>query len=1055
MFISDTSLKNRTSVLFMTFLLVIIGFIAYVNLPRESFPQIKIPVIVVMTPYPGVSPEDVESLVTTPIEKKLKELADVKVIKSSSMEGFSSISVEFNPEVDMDVALQKTRDKVDLAKADLPTDAEDSQINEINLDNVPVMIINLYAPYDQVKLKKLAEDLQDKIETVKGVLEVRLVGGLEREVKVEIDPQKLDYYKISVTDVITAIQTENRTIPGGTMEIGNLKYLVRIPGEYDDPINMKNIMLKDTGSKIYLRDVAKITFGHKDQESISRVDGHTSISLSVVKRSGENIIEVAEAARKILAEAEPNFPRGTKTLILGDMSKNIKRMVNELENNIIAGLILVILILYFFMGFRNGVLVGIAIPLSMFLTFIVLSLRGDSLNMMVLFSLILALGMLVDNAIVVIENIYRHREEGYSLFEAARLGTSEVAVPIITSTLTTLMAFSPLIFWGGIVGQFMSLLPITLIITLTSSLFVGLVINPVTASRFIKLSKKELVGASLLNWLIDKYEVTLKWAISNPIKTVGFAFASFFLILMIYFTIASTGVVFFPQTEPKQILIDVDAKQGTRLEETDRIVRQIEEKVPGYSDVKAYVANVGSGSSRDFGLGSANPAHLGRITIELKDRELRKQNSFDTMKEIRKSLSDIVGARLIVSGPQNGPPTGSEIQIEISGENFSKLGTYARTIRDRIQDIEGLVDLKDDYSQGSPEIRITVDREKARLFGLSTSIIASAIRTAVNGTEASKYRVGEDEYDITVRFPKGKRAYVEQLRNIPMFHKGKRISLSNVAKISFTGGLGTVRHIDLDKVVTITGAAAEGYNANQILMKVKDNLSSLDTPTGVKIKYTGQDEEQRAAMAFLVRAFAIAFLLIFFVLVSQFDSLALPLIIMTSVFLSMMGVFSGLIITRLPFGIIMTGIGIISLAGVVVNNAIVLIDYINKLRERGMELEEAIIQAGKTRLRPVLLTAATTVFGLVPLTLGINIDFVGFFSGDFHNLFEFGAESSQFWNNMGWAVIFGLSFATGLTLVVVPALYNLTAKAAAFVDAKLKIGDFSDRNESDKKMINP
>lgn len=1053
MFISDTSLKNRTSVLFMTFLLVIIGFIAYVNLPRESFPQIKIPVIVVMTPYPGVSPEDVESLVTTPIEKKLKELADVKVIKSSSMEGFSSISVEFNPEVDMDVALQKTRDKVDLAKTDLPSDAEDSQINEINLDNVPVMIINLYAPYDQVKLKKLAEDLQDKIEAIKGVLEVRLVGGLEREIKVEIDPQKLDYYKISVTDVIKAIQTENRTIPGGTMEIGNLKYLVRIPGEYDDPINMKNIMLKDTGSKIYLRDVAKITFGHKDQESISRVDGHTSISLSVVKRSGENIIEVAEAARKILAEAEPDFPRGTKTLILGDMSKNIKRMVNELENNIIAGLILVILILYFFMGFRNGVLVGIAIPLSMFLTFIVLSLRGDSLNMMVLFSLILALGMLVDNAIVVIENIYRHREEGYSLYEAARLGTSEVAVPIITSTLTTLMAFSPLIFWEGIVGQFMSLLPITLIITLSSSLFVGLVINPVTASRFIKISKNELVGARMLNWLIDKYEVTLKWALSNPIKTVLFAFGSFFLILIIYATIANTGVVFFPQTEPKQILIDVDAKQGTRLEETDRIIHQIEEKVPGYSDVKAYVANVGSGSSRDFGTGSANPAHLGRVTIELKDRELRKQNSFETMREIRKSLSDIVGARLVVSGPQNGPPTGAEIQIEISGDNFSKLGVLARSVRDRIQDIEGLVDLKDDYSQGSPEIRITVDREKARLFGLSTSTIASAIRTSINGTEASKYRVGEDEYDITVRFPREKRSFVEQLRDIPLFHKGSRISLSNVAKISFTGGLGTVRHIDLDKVVTITGSAAEGYNANQILMKVKDNLSSLNTPTGVNIKYTGQDEEQRAAMAFLVRAFGIAFLLIFFVLVSQFDSLALPIIIMTSVFLSMMGVFSGLIITRLPFGIIMTGIGIISLAGVVVNNAIVLIDYINKLRERGLELQEAIIQAGKTRLRPVLLTAATTVIGLVPLTLGINIDFVGFFSGDFHNLFEFGAESSQFWNNMGWAVIFGLSFATGLTLVVVPALYNLTAKAAAFVDAKLKIGDFSDRNESDKKML--
>jgi multidrug efflux pump len=1053
MIISNTALKNRTSVFFLTLLIVIVGLSAYLALPRESFPQIKIPTILVMTPYPGVSPEDVESLVTTPIEKKLKELSDVKVIKSSSSEGFSSISVEFNPEVDMDVALQRTRDKVDLAKPDLPNDVEESQIDEINLDNVPVLIINLYASYDLVKLKDVAEDLQDKLETISGVLEVRLVGGYEQEVKIEVDPQKLRYYNIALEDVITAIQTENRTIPGGTMEIGRLKYLVRIPGEYDEPVNMRDIMLKDTGSKIYLRDVASVSFGIKEVETISRVNGRPSISLSVVKRAGENIVQLADAAKEILAQEKLKFPRGTEVLLINDQSKDIKQMVNELENNIISGLILVVLVLYFFLGTRNGLLVGIAIPLSMFLSFIILSLMGYTLNMMVLFSLILALGMLVDNAIVVIENIYRHREEGYSLSEAARIGTSEVAVPIITSTLTTLTAFSPLIFWEGIIGQFMSLLPITLIITLASSLFVGLIINPVTGARFIRINKRELIGTPLLTWLIDRYDTTIRLALKNRGLVILAAFSSWIGTLLIFATIGFTGVEFFPNLEPNLIWVDVDAKLGTRLEETDRIVREIEAKIPDYPDIKAYVADVGtSHEGMNMGAASGSPAHLGRITLEVIDRKDRTQNSFTTMKQVRASVRDIVGARIEVDKPDDGPPTGAPVQIEVSGDDFQLLGKISRNIRDQIGGTQGLVDLKDDFSQGSPEIRVTIDREKARLFGVSTSAIAQTIRTAINGTEASKYRVGEDEYDIVVRFARDQRAYVEQMRDIPLFHKDKQIPLSNLASILFTGGLGTVKHVDLDKVVTITGNAAEGYNANAILNDVKDQLSDYPLPSGYKLSYTGQDEEQAKSFAFLMQAFMIAFLLIFFILVAQFDSMTLPLVIMVSIILSLIGVFTGLMVTQLPFGIIMTFIGIISLAGIVVNNAIVLIDYINKLRERGLALDEAIIRGGKTRLRPVLLTAITTVLGLVPLTLGINIDFIGAISGDFSNLFEFGAESSQFWRNMGWAVIFGLSFSTGLTLVVVPVLYSVVANLSETFAQMFKLGKYADSASQNEKV---
>jgi multidrug efflux pump len=445
MFISNTALRNRTSVLVLTVLITIVGIVSFALLPRESFPQIKVPNVMVITPYPGVSPEDVESLVTTPIEKKLKEIADVKKISSSSSEGLSFINVEFEPEVELDAAIQKVRDKVDLAKPDIPSDAEDSQIEEINFDNIPVMIVNLYADYGLLKLKDVAEDLQDKLEDINGVLEVDLIGGLEKEVQVEVDPRKLEYYAVGVNDVINAIREENLTIPGGTMEIGDLKYLVRIPGEYDIPANMADIMLKDDGSQIYLRDVATIKFTTKEQESISRVNKLSSVSLNVVKRSGENIIGIADEVREILAAQEPLLPRGTEIIILGDMSKDIRSQVNELQNNIIAGLILVVFVLYFFLGFRNGLLVGLAIPFSMFLTFIIITFMDTTLNFMVLFSLILALGMLVDNAIVVIENIYRHREEGYSLIEAAKVGTSEVALPIITSTITTLVAFSPLV----------------------------------------------------------------------------------------------------------------------------------------------------------------------------------------------------------------------------------------------------------------------------------------------------------------------------------------------------------------------------------------------------------------------------------------------------------------------------------------------------------------------------------------------------------------------------------------------------------------------------------
>ncbi len=1037
--ITNLSLAHKTSVFVLLFILVIGGFVAYTNLAVESFPQIEIPVVIVSAPYVGVAPSDMETLIAKPIEDRISEITKVKKMTSSSTEGFTSIIVEFEPDIDIDEAVRKVREKVDLSKPDLPSDLDEPMVQEINFENIPIMLVSIVGKHSLVRLKQIAEDLEDEFDQIPGVLDVNIAGGLKREVKVNVNPARLQYYNIGVDDIIDAIRQENITIPGGSMKGTNLKWTVRIPGEFDTIEELRDVVvMAKNGMPIYLRDLADVQFGYQEQSSYSRLNGQASVTLSILKRSGENIINIADEVKRILQEGKKNVPANVEYVILADQSKEIRTMVNDLENNIIAGLILVFGVLYLFMGPRTGLLVGIAIPLSMLISFIAIGMLGYTLNMIVLFSLILALGMLVDNAVVIVENIYRHHSEGKGRLLAAKEATQEVGMPVITSTITTLLVFLPMIFWPGIVGEFMKFLPITLVITLASSLFVALVFNPTIASGYLKVDKKmsRLPGDRFLHWLIYRYEKALRWALGHR-KTVVAAMFSVYVLMFLVYGAFNHGMEFFPDLEPAQAWIEVEAPIGTKLETSDEIVDLVEHRIEDTIDLENYVADVGKSSNMfDFGA-EGGSSHKSQVTIDFLDRHLRRQNSFKTLEQVREKVDGIPGADINVTQPQSGPPTGSAVEIQIQGEDFGILSDISNQIQKKIEDVPGLTKLSDNYEKGKPEMTILLDREKAALFGLNTAQIANTIRTAINGTEASEFRIGQEEYDITVRFDENFRNNYNDLLNLTVFYEGRHYPLANYAIVDFSTGLSSVNHVDGDRVVTITGEAL-GRSSAEVLQEVKDRLVDFETPESYSLSYAGQDVEQQEASAFLMRAFLIAIMLMFFVLVTQFNSVTLPLVIMITILLSFFGVFFGLLVTFKPFGIIMTGIGIISLAGIVVNNAIVMIDYIRQLRERGMEKLEAIIQGGKIRLRPVILTAVTTILGLIPLTVGINIDFIGLFKGDVSRFVQFGAESSQWWSGMGVAVIFGLLFATALTLIFVPVMYYMLSDLLTDLVAKFR-----------------
>lgn len=1128
--LSSLSVGNRTTVLVLAVIIFLGGIAAYNSMPKENFPDVVTPEIYVGTAYPGNSPLDIEKLITRPFEKELNAITGVDEINSTSIQGYSTIQIKFNYDVTPEEALRKVKDKIDIAKSDndFPKDLPaDPNIFELNFSElIPIMNINLSGDYSIDQLKQYAEYLEDRIEDLSEITKVEIRGVMDKEVKVDLDILAMEAMQINFDDVSNAISSENVTISGGDLLVDGYRRNVRVLGEMKDPLDLGDIIVKRENQEVvYLKNIAEISFGEKEKESYAREYLRPVVSLDIKKRAGENLIEAAEKINKIVDEARLNvFPNDLAVSLTNDTSDQTKTQVDELENSIIFGVLLVVGVLLFFLGLRNAIFVGIAIPLSMLTSFLILGALGVTLNVMVLFGLVLALGMLVDNGIVVVENVYRLMEQGYSAIEATKLGVGEVAVPIIASTATTLAAFLPLAFWPGLFGEFMFYLPITLIIVLGSSLFVALVINPVLISLYMKVGEENIsirrmlrnslifigvgillivlgIGAEL-KWVVslgslaviiglsgflnvyvlrpgaralqnkwlpaleNAYEAFLSYALNGK-RPYGFVAGTFGLLILAVLLMMTfpPKVIFFPINEPQYVNVFIENPIGTDIEETNKITLQLEKRVmeamekyyePNSSThesflIKSIIGQVGEGTSDPAqGVSMANTPHKGRITVQFsKFQDRRGISTTDVMEEIRSAVRGFPGTQITVNKNEGGPPQGAPINIEVRGDDYDKLMADALGFRNFIngRGIDGIEELKLDVELGKPEMPIMIDRDKARRLDLSTYQIGDALRTALFGKEVSTYKDGEDDYPINMRLMKHYRDNEDALMNMRLTFRDqatgkiKQVPISSVAEARKSSTFSAVKRRDLDRVVTITSNVLSGYNANEVVGQIKNVVNEYDFDLGTEVRFTGQQEEQAEEFSFLSTALALALFLIILIITAQFNSISTPFIIAFAVFFSLIGVLLGLVVFQMDFVIIMTMIGIISLAGIVVNNAIVLIDYTNLLRSRRkdeldmpeddklpfQETVYAIIEGGKTRLRPVLLTAITTILGLVPLAIGLNINFFTLLS-DFDPQVYVGGDNVIFWGPMSWTIIFGLSFATFLTLIIVPVMYLILAK---------------------------
>jgi multidrug efflux pump len=1096
-FATSWAINNRTSTFIIAAFITILGIMSYISIPKEQIPEIVIPTIMVSTPYPGTSPEDMENLVTRPIEKQIKSLAGVKKITSNSIQDFSVIVVEFNTDVAVSDAKQKVRDAVDKAQTDLPsTLPRQPDVMEIDFSEIPIMYIQIAGNYDLEKLKKYAEVAQDKIEGLPEITRVDLVGALEREIQINVDMFRMQVAGIALSDIERAVASENVTISGGNIKTYGMNRSIRVVGQFKDPHVLDNIVMKSSsGAIVYLKDIAEINDTVKEQESFSRLDGQNVITLNVIKKSGQNLISASDKIKVILDDLKTNkYPPNLKISVSGDMSRYTRNTLEELNNTIIIGFLLVIVVLMFFMGFTNAFFVGLSVPLSMFVAYLIMPSLGFTMNMIVMFGFIFALGIIVDDAIVVIENTHRiHRHEP-DIVKAAKRAAGEVFAPILSGTLTTLAPFFPLAFWPGIVGKFFYYMPVTLIITLFASLFVAYIINPVFAVSFMKheyedkpkkvnIKKFSKIGIVLvviagifyaLGWIgmanfaifcilliafyqyvlrklitrfqekfwprfMRLYERTLRGLIRRKRAyvllwvVIGLFFATILGVMLV-----KPKVVFFPDNQPNNISVLISLPIGTNQNVTDSVSRIVENRVYGVigfhnPDVESVVTNVTSGAG-DGGTfdrtASTNKAKITVNFVEYKYRQGVETNVY--LDKIREAVKGIAGAEIAVVKNRMGPPTGKPVNIEITGENLSDLISTANSFKrylDSLQ-IPGIEELKSDFVNDKPEIIIAIDRVRANREGLTTAQIGMEIRTAVFGKEISKYKEGEDEYQINLRYQKNQRENIDNLMNLKITYRDmtsgqlRQIPLSSVAKIDNRNTYGGIKRKDLKRIITISSEVLTGYTATDIVTRIKRESESFPKPQGIEIKLTGEREDMADAISFLGKAMLIAIGLIFFILMTQFSSISKTLIILSEVFFSIIGVLLGIMIFGMPISVIMTGLGVVALGGIVVRNGILIVEFTDVLKKRGLRTREAVVQAGLTRITPVVLTATATILGLIPLAVGLNINFVTLFT-QLNPQIHLGGDNVAFWGNLSWTIIFGLSFATFLTLIFVPAMYLL------------------------------
>ncbi len=1122
--LSTLSINNKVSVYVLTVIILLMGYTAFNTMPKENFPEVVMPEIYIGTPYPGNSPLDIEKLITRPLEKEINSITGIDEITSTSVQGYSTIKVAFDFGIEPSEALQKVKDKIDIAMSDadfpkdLPADPNAFEMNFSEL--IPIMNINLSGNFSLAQLKEYGEVLEDKIEDIQEISKVDVRGVMDKEVKIELDLHKLESMELNFDDIAQAIQMENVSISGGDLLLDDYRRNVRIVGEFSSIDEIGDIIVKrEKQNIVYLRDIADVKFEEEEKESYAREFSAPVVSLDIIKRAGENLLSASDEINKILEESRGvDFPDNLSVTITSDQSDMTRNQVDELLNSIIFGVILVVFVLLFFLGLRNALFVGIAIPLSMLLSFAILSAMGVTMNVMVLFSLVLALGMLVDNGIVVVENVYRLMQEGYGPIKAAKYGVGEVALPIIASTATTLAVFLPLAMWPGQMGEFMKYLPITLMIVLSSSLFVALVINPVLTSVLMKVEankshkKRALKGSLILIalsvlfmvlsgigwftslllfsgiiWLVNTFalEPASFWFQEQFLPKLENAYESFlsywlkgwrpvFLFFGMFamligsimiFMMNSPKILFFPDNEPRYVNVFLELPVGSDIEASNSLAKEVEGKVAKamavYEEdvngenvnylVTSILGQVGNGTSDpNEGPSMSTTPNKARISVSFIESKLRRgKSTMEVMEEIREAVGSYPGVQVTVSKDPAGPPQGAPISIEIAGDDYEELIIEADNVRNYLDNfnLAGIEQLKLDVKRGKPELPIIIDRDKARRFDLSTAQIGDVLRTSLFGKEVSTYKEGEDDYPIMVRLKDQYRYNVDNLMNQKITFRNNmtgnihQVPISAVATAKRTSTFSAVKRKDLTRVITITSNVLEGFNATEINDELKEILLDYEMPDNVSYSFSGQQEKQAEEMSFLTGALMIAVFLIFLIMVTQFNSVISPFIIMFSVIFSLIGVLMGLVIFEMDFVVIMHMIGIISLAGIVVNNAIVLMDYTDLVRERKKEelgikenkrlplneLMDSIVHAGKTRLRPVLLTAITTVLGLLPLALGINIDFFTLMTDMDPNIF-IGGDNVIFWGPMSWAIIFGLTFATFLTLVVVPVMYYLSDK---------------------------
>lgn len=1098
---SSWAIDNRTAIYVFTCLLMIAGYFSYQSLPKENFPEVVIPKIFVQTLYPGTSPSNMENLVTKQLEKEIRGTLGLKKITSNSYQDFSFITAEFNAGVDIKDAKQRVKDAVDKAKTDLPSDLpDDPVIMDINLSDLPIMYINISGDYDLKKLKEYADDIEDRVEGLKEIAGVDIVGALEPEIQINVDLRKMEAAQLSFTDIENAVKYENLTISGGSVKMDGMLRTLNVKKEFKNAEEIGNMIVKTpTGGALYLKDIAEVKDSFKEQNSYARLYGKNVITLNVRKRSGENLIEASDKINAMLKEMKGTvLPARLNITITGDQSDQTRITLHDLINTIIIGFILVTVILMFFMGVTNALFVALSVPLSMFIAFLSMPVLGGvfdfnfTMNMMVLFSFLLGLGIVVDDAIVVVENTHRIFDNGrVPIVQAAKTATGEVFMPVLSGTLTTLAPFFPLLFWPGIIGEFMYFLPVTLIVTLSASLIVAYIINPVfavdfmkphvehekdkpTFNRAVKRTLLVFTGVALLGYLINfgignfvvllallyllnhflltrlikkfqtvtwpkainAYHSLIVWALKRP-RTMIWSTVGLFFFTLILVGVVPPRVVFFPTADPNFVYVYIELPVGTDQAYTSKVVEKVEERVTkvvgrNNPDVSSIISNVTVGVTDPQGEDQGEYTNKGKVTVAFVAFGKRTgESTANYLGKIRSAVKGIPGAEISVAQEQGGPPTAKPISIEITGDNLDSIAVTSEKLKKYLDNkqIAGVEELKSDFQNNKPEIIFDVNRERANREGVSTGQIGSALRTALYGKEASKYRDENEDYEINVRAREDQRNNLEALRNMKMTYRDmamngviRQVPISAFADIDYVNTYGGIKRKQQKRIVILSSNVLSEYNPNEVVASIQSELNEFKAPDGVEIRMAGEQEEQMETVAFLGTAMVSALFIILIILVLQFNSISKPVIILSEILFSIIGVLLGVTIFGMELSIVMTGLGIVALAGIVVRNGILLVEFADLMVSQGMEVKEAVIEAGRTRMTPVLLTATATMLGLIPLAVGLNIDFVTMFT-DFDPHLYFGGDNVAFWGPLSWTIIFGLSFATFLTLVLVPCMY--------------------------------